>query len=137
MPVFEGLFPPAVDASIQNLLFALADWHSLAKLRMATDGTIAQLRVATTVLGQELRHFGNTTSNAFETMETPSEAAARARRQARQQAASSGTTISASGSRRPKTFSMKRPKMHSLGYYPDDIYMFGTTDVTSTQLVSP
>ncbi|KAG8958343.1 hypothetical protein FRC05_009001, partial [Tulasnella sp. 425] len=53
IPAFEGLFPEPIDCKIQELLFVLADWHSLAKLRLHTDSTLGQLEAATRVLGQE------------------------------------------------------------------------------------
>ena len=46
LPVFEGLFPKPHDTTIQHLLFTLTLWHSLAKLYMHTNSTVAQKTVS-------------------------------------------------------------------------------------------
>jgi hypothetical protein len=67
-----------------SLLFRLAEWHALAKLRMHTESTLTQMEKVTTILGRQLRDFSNITCNAFKTTELPKEAASRARREIRQ-----------------------------------------------------
>ena len=62
-----------------TMLFRLAEWHALAKLRMHTDMTLTYLDSATETLGRQLRHFCNFTCPAFSTVELPKEAAARGR----------------------------------------------------------
>lgn len=68
-----------------SLLFRLAEWHALAKLRMHTESTLTQMEKVTTILGRQLRDFSNITCNAFKTTELPKEAASRACREIRQQ----------------------------------------------------
>lgn len=68
-----------------SLLFRLAEWHALAKLRMHTESTLTQMEKVTTILGSQLRDFSNITCKSFKTTELPKEAEARARRETRQQ----------------------------------------------------
>ncbi|KAG9000858.1 hypothetical protein FRB90_011721, partial [Tulasnella sp. 427] len=133
IPAFEGLFPEAIDTKIQELLFVIGDWHSLAKLRLHTDSTISQLETATQVLGQQLRHF-----EVHVAMETPQEKAARLRRGAPK----ASTALNASMSNgdgvqsgpKEKAYSLDRYKLHALGDYPSQIRLFGSLDVISTQM---
>lgn len=127
------------------MLFRLAEWHALAKLRMHTESTLSRMEAVTTILGRELRKFAKTTCSAFSTVELPKEAAARSRRRARDQAKAgtskestgSGTTPgSQSKQRKKKGLNLSTYKAHSLGDYVRTIRMFGTTDSYSTQTVS-
>jgi hypothetical protein len=67
--VFEGLLPEPHNSSILQLLFTLAHWHGLAKLRMHTDVTLRILDDTTTSLGEQLRHFQAETCSAYTTCE--------------------------------------------------------------------
>ncbi len=78
--MFEGLFPEPFNERIMRLLFHLAHWHSLAKLRLHTDSTLNILADMTTIVGAEVRHFVNHTCPAFRTLEVPREQEARLRR---------------------------------------------------------
>jgi hypothetical protein len=51
MPVFEGLLPPPFDHLLLDLLFVFSSWHGLAKLRLHTDTTLANLDELTSVFG--------------------------------------------------------------------------------------
>ncbi|KIO16447.1 hypothetical protein M407DRAFT_86006, partial [Tulasnella calospora MUT 4182] len=143
LPAFEGLFPPEIDSTIQSLLFTLADWHSVAKLRMHTDETLESLALLTKSLGQELRHFEEHVANALETFETPREARSRTRRKqkkggadvGREGAGGSTATAELGVTRKAKLYSLSTYKVHALGDYVSQIRQFGTVDVTSTQLV--
>jgi hypothetical protein len=68
-----------------SLLFRLAEWHALAKLRMHTESTLTQMEKVTAIIGRQLRDFCNITCKAFKTTELPKEAEARARKDNRQQ----------------------------------------------------
>ncbi|KAJ3542068.1 hypothetical protein NMY22_g3642 [Coprinellus aureogranulatus] len=58
IPVFEGLFENANHGKmIRSLLFILAHWHGLAKLRTHTDHTLQILDDRTTDLGAAFRKF--------------------------------------------------------------------------------
>jgi len=138
MPAFEGLFPSKHDQVIQTLLFRLAQWHALAKLRLHTDYSLKLLDEASRLLGDQLRTFQDFTCTAFKTMELASETAARWREKAR----SLDTTLpgssktSATSAARPKSFNLVTYKFHALGDYVHSIHLFGTTDYYTTQLVS-
>jgi len=132
MPVFEGLFPPGHDEEIQTLLFRLAQWHALAKLRLHTDHSLDLLDKATRLLGDQLRNFQQFTCTAFKTMELPSETAARRQQQERNLDTSTSTICGA----RAKSFNLATYKFHALGDYVRNIRLFGTTDSYTTQLVS-
>ncbi|KIO10577.1 hypothetical protein M404DRAFT_129317, partial [Pisolithus tinctorius Marx 270] len=119
---FESLFPTKDDAIVKTLLFRLAEWHALAKLRMHSDDSLAWLNQALKKLATEIRKFQQNTCKAFKTCELPGEAAARHR-------SSSSTAC-------PKSFNVLTYKFHALGDYMRTIQMFGTTDSYTTQTVS-
>lgn len=131
IPVFEGLLPENHNKIILDLLFSLALWHGIAKLRMHTEATVNLLDATTRVLGSALRTFRDRTCTAYETRETERETTARCRRTAQQ--SKSGI---ADGSQQIKRFNMSTVKMHVLGDYPFFIRWFGSTDSYSTQIVN-
>ncbi|TFY82301.1 hypothetical protein EWM64_g1718 [Hericium alpestre] len=138
MPVFENLLGPPYDNIIQDLLFDLATWHALAKLRLHTDLSLEDFRTATTLLGQTVRKFVKKVCPDWDTRELPKEYAARGRRrQARTnqsgQSASTKELSTALGTKKRKTLNLLTYKWHSLGDYPDSIPYQGTTDSYSTQ----
>ena len=126
-----GVFPEPHNLSICKLLFLLAHWHGLAKLRLHTDETLEVLEEVSGKLGRHLRLFANETCSAFSTQELRREAESRRRRQARE-----GENETQTQNRRPKLFNLRTYKLHALGDYPAQIRMYGTTDSYSTQLVS-
>ncbi|PPQ89051.1 hypothetical protein CVT25_006542, partial [Psilocybe cyanescens] len=79
IPVFEGLLPKKHDDIVQDLLFELATWHGLAKLRLHTEFTITDLENSATRLGTLLRKFKADVCCAYDTRDLPSEEAARGR----------------------------------------------------------
>ena len=87
--MFDGLFDGEDNDDILQLLFVLAHWHGLAKLRMHTDQTLALLGEATTLLGVKFRRFVNHTCGKFSTRELQREANTRARRAAKKSTTSS------------------------------------------------
>lgn len=70
-----------------DLLFVMAHWHSLAKLRMHNDLTLEVMDAVTISLGESLREFKDKTCAAFITRELEREARAHARRQSKNAAA--------------------------------------------------
>ncbi|KAF7302011.1 hypothetical protein MIND_00767500 [Mycena indigotica] len=130
MPVFEGLLDDDVYGDndvIQDLLFSMAYFHALAKLRMHTDATLERLREATKDLGYQLCRFAKSTCEHFVTKELPREEAAR-----RKKAARKAPTSTVDSSPQFKAFNLTTVKMHLIGYYPLEIPFFGTTDSYST-----
>lgn len=76
IPAFEGLFPEDHDSIIRVLLFRLAEWHALAKLRLHSDDSLRSLDRSLRRLADQIRKFQRTTCSAYHTEELPSEAAA-------------------------------------------------------------
>ena len=50
----DGLLPEPYNVQLLVLLYCLAEWHALAKLRMHTEHTLEGLDKATTEIGHEL-----------------------------------------------------------------------------------
>jgi hypothetical protein len=69
-----------------DLLFILAHWHGLSKLRLHTDTTLDIMHESTTSLGEKLREFQDHTCSAFATSELPREVNARIRQHAKKSA---------------------------------------------------
>ncbi len=63
-----------------DVLFTLAHWHALAKLRLHTESTLSIMESVTTQLGKLLREFQAETCSSFDTRELKRETAARKRR---------------------------------------------------------
>ena len=143
-----------------DLLFSLAHWHALAKLRQHTDLSLAILESVTIQLGELLRKFQTITCSAYDTRELDREVTARARQTASKSTANQGTLTHASSEigregqnpsdfqpsseskakksagRLPKTLNLNTYKDHSVGDYVDSIRQFGTVDSYSTEPVS-
>jgi hypothetical protein len=145
IPCIEGLLNDDHDKAVKRLLFVLALWHGLAKLRQHTDTTLGYLDDATRRVGAELRSFA-VWSAEYETRETPKEVDARSRREiaqkkrlqqsskslAQQQTKKSSKKNAAVAK---KSFSLSTPKMHLLGHYSAIFKLYGTSDSYSTQVV--
>ncbi|KAF5314748.1 hypothetical protein D9611_007063 [Ephemerocybe angulata] len=89
IPVFEGLFDPEHERGVLSLLYIVAHWHGLAKLRLHTDQTLEIMDDLTTQMGDAFRKFQAKTCSAIETKELPREYNARIRREAKAAAAAS------------------------------------------------
>ncbi|KAF8350424.1 hypothetical protein F5887DRAFT_913458 [Amanita rubescens] len=134
----QPVWPPH-NRIVLNLLFELATWHALAKLRLHTETTINALEASTKRLGKSLREFKSVTCETYVTKELPSEEAARGRREsalrAKQPASNGPTTNTTARRKREKKFNLSTYKLHALGDYPHTIRMFGTTDGYTSQVV--
>ncbi len=116
----------------------------LASLRLHTESTIRALKDSTTRLGQMLRQFQATTCTEYDTYELLSEEAARGRRTAATGAkkhhngASNAVENPAKAKkwRVQKVFNLSMYKVHALGEYARAIWLFGTTDGFTMQVVS-
>ncbi|KJA12873.1 hypothetical protein HYPSUDRAFT_1084937, partial [Hypholoma sublateritium FD-334 SS-4] len=145
IPVFEGLLPEPHNTHVLNVLFALAHWHALAKLRQHTDQSLIILESATVKLGELLRIFQAKTCAAYHTRELPRETAARLQKAASKllpsKPAASDRTNAASkaksaAGRQLKNLNLKTYKDHSLGDYVESIRRNGTVDSYSTESAS-
>lgn len=83
--VVDGLLPEPHNVQLLTLLYRMAEWHALAKLRMHTDHTLGALDKATAAIGRELRSFRDWSRTSFTVKELPSEMEARRRRKRKTQ----------------------------------------------------
>ncbi|KAJ3558095.1 hypothetical protein NP233_g11576 [Leucocoprinus birnbaumii] len=128
IPCFEGLLPEPHNKRLMTLLYRLAEWHALAKLRMHTEGSLNLLQLMTREIGTLFCQFRDKSCSCFETMELPREAAAR---QCRSASSQNSSTNSHS---RLKRLNLNLVKLHFMGDYFSHIHWFGTTDSYTTQL---
>ena len=151
IPVFDGLLPAKHDRIVRKLLFELATWHGLAKLRLHTETSVQDLENSTARLGDFLRNFQKIVCPEYATYNLPNEEAARKRRQIRKTTVPTSTHVYAdSGSeegaatkkkrkkkktRKTREFTLDSYKLHSLGGYSKAIRQYGTTDNYNSQLV--
>jgi hypothetical protein len=139
IPAFENILPPEHNKVVLDLLFELATFHALAKLRLHTERTLRDLEASTERLGTELRRFTNTVGEAYITRELRSETAARGRRKAAlaaKRGAPAESTDRVEITRgKTKKFNMATYKLHALGDYAQYIRLFGTSDGWSSQNV--
>jgi hypothetical protein len=125
---------------ILDLLFVLATWHAIAKLRMHSTTTVTVLDGVTRILGQLLRRFNDHVCPKYNTRETPSEMKKRTRRIVSEAAKknpeqSANLKIAEKVAPMKKNFNLAAYKPHALGHYSSWIRRFGTSDSYSTQTV--
>ncbi|KAG2010412.1 hypothetical protein CC2G_013241 [Coprinopsis cinerea AmutBmut pab1-1] len=137
IPVFEGLMPRrAENSAVLDLLFVLATWQALAKLRLHTTSTLALLEDATKALGNTLRTYLNKVAAGYQTKELPTEEAARGRRDAARIKKGKGkgrAATAAQGGPKIKHFPLLTYKLHALADYVEAIGRYGTADSWTTQ----
>ena len=137
IPIFNGLLPEPHNAIVLNLLFELATWHAFGKLRMHTETTLFHFRNSTTCLGRALRIFSQDCCTKFKTYDLPHETAAHAQHKAAQGTKEAAKpTGNMTQSCKPHIFNMSTYKLHALSDYVTSIWLYGTTDNYSTQVVS-
>lgn len=81
--MFDGLLPGDHNRIVLDLLFVMAHWHGLAKLRMHSDITLAILDQRTTDLGEKFRQFKMKVCAAYHMQELDCEIDAWSHRQAK------------------------------------------------------
>lgn len=91
-----------------ELLFLLAYWQGLAKLRLHTEKTLDVLDSVTRTLGMALRAFKKETCTKFDTKELPKEAAARQRREAKLTAKQSSSEKAVKGKQKDDESTAKK-----------------------------
>jgi hypothetical protein len=130
MPVFEDLLPKKRHNRIlMDLLYDLAYWHALAKLRLHTQSSLERLSHAVELLGISMKSFLRKVCTAFSARELPRESDARIRRESK----SGSAPVSG---RKVRKFNVPSTiKYHSLGDYRPSIQDYGTSDGFSTQIV--
>ncbi len=140
MPAFEGLLNKKNCDIVADLLFELANWHALAKLRLHTSVTLELFRAATDHMYAAVRKFTRTTCKDYITVELTRESEARGRRTAALRAKKAGGQAATAAPLRPepKTVEFRvhhTYKYHCLADYPMSIELHGPTDNTTTQIV--
>jgi hypothetical protein len=127
-----------------KLLFTMAHWHGLAKLRMHSDLTLDIMDQVTSAVGQQFRNFKATVCSAYDTQELRQEAEARARRNVKRMAKQAGgqagkqrePVITPKHTQHGKTFNFQTYKFHALGDYVSTIRRYGTSNSYSSEPVS-
>lgn len=123
-----------------DLLFDMATFQALAKMRSHVDHTVQLLDDMTTSLGASFRRFQEDVCPNHKTRELPKEQRAREARAAKAQASTSTDT-----QKRPhqpkkepgeREFSLNTPKFHFAGDYVWYIKNYGSLDCYSTGKVS-
>ncbi|GJE92524.1 hypothetical protein PsYK624_086780 [Phanerochaete sordida] len=130
IPCIEGILPPSLEVVVLDMLWELALWHGLAKLRLHTDKTLQIFEATTTRLGTAVRRFARACAS-IATKELPKEVSARARRNARK---SKGKEPSVAAERKRKYLNLKTFKWHAIGHLPSFIRRHGTSEGYSTQV---
>lgn len=110
-----------------KLLYILAQWHALAKLRMHHDMTLRLLDYTTTLMGAQIRRFNAETCAKITTRELPKESEAREKREGNKNGPKTRKLVK---------FNIFTIKFHFLGDYTSNIRRFGTSDSYSTETVS-
>jgi len=131
----EGLLPEQYNSQLITLLFHLAEWHALAKLRMQTEHTLNCLNQSIVIIGQDLWSFREW-SSGFNTVELTCEMAAHKCCKNKKATSHTGSEKKAPVQPKVKLFNLLLYKLHALGDYVQTIKLFGTTDLYSTQIVS-
>ncbi|KAG2064840.1 hypothetical protein BDR04DRAFT_1034285 [Suillus decipiens] len=134
MPVFEGLLPEGHDQLVQSLLYMFALWHTLAKLRIHSKTTLSVLDETFKQLSHQLCKFQKFTCAAFTTLELPKEKAAQDCKAAHECSNSNNPDIRSS-SQKVKKFNLSTYKFHAMGDYLQSIWLFGTTDSFTSQII--
>jgi hypothetical protein len=136
IPPLEGVLPETDDDILQDLLYVMCFWYTLAKSQMHTTSTVEIFDAATAALGIHVRRFAHDLCKRYEnTTETPRESAKRVRNaQARAKKANVPCTVD--GSARPKPFNLDTVKMQSLGDYPAHVKEFGVIPGFDSSTVS-
>ena len=138
--MFNGLLPELHNTRVQ-LLFLCSHWHGLAKLWIHTNLTLVLLDNIIAFLCNKLQYFKEETCTYFvETQKLPRKAAAKVHYTAKKTSQQGLSTLAQPGenisARQPKTFNLNTYKIYAIGNYSLIIYMYGTTDLYSTERVS-
>jgi hypothetical protein len=119
---------------VQSLLYRFAHWHALAKLRVHSETTLSALDDTFKKLLHQLCKFCNFTCVTFNTAELPKDKAAWEWKAARE-CSGLHNPDTGDGSRKVKRFNLNTYKFHAMGDYVQSIWLFGTTDSFTTQII--
>ncbi|KIJ40567.1 hypothetical protein M422DRAFT_256540 [Sphaerobolus stellatus SS14] len=133
LPVLESLFPSPHNKVVHSMVFALANWHALAKLQLHTDSTLESLSQTTKILGKTVRQFVKVTCASIVAQELPKEKAAHSRRYEKSKQKDPNSCERPLPPDKTKKFNISRPKFHFLGNYVPHIKWFGVAPGYCTQ----
>jgi hypothetical protein len=137
IPSFDGLFEKQeYNDMVLDLLYVMAYFHGLEKMRLHTQTTLQAVKLATPALGDELRRFKSDMADKIETKETPREKQARARRAARLASKTGRAAPAGSSEARPKKLNLNTLKVHRLGHVAANIEEHGSLDSVDCRIVS-
>ncbi|KAF7372464.1 C2H2-type domain-containing protein [Mycena venus] len=122
--VIEGLLPEPLNSMVMRMLFRLAEWHALAKLRMHTDDTLTRFDKSTVIIGRELRNFRDYTKANYATKELAGEVAV------------APVPPPPLPPTKGKFLNLDTYKFHAIGDYPSTVRFFGTTDSENSPTAS-
>jgi hypothetical protein len=141
IPIFEGLLPEPHNTVILKLLFTMAHWHGLAKLRMHSDLTLDIMDLITMAVGQQFQEFKANVCAAYTTRKLHQEVEARTQCHARQASKHNNVRKGKQGGlnhgQHTKVFNFQTYKFHALGDYVSTIWQYGMSDSYSSEPVSP
>lgn len=140
IPAFEGLLPEPHNNILMDMLFSLATWHGLAKLRQHTTDSLSFMEHFTTEMGGDIRRFKRETCSQYHTRELDKKSfgGKKRRKGAKRKVPdeSGEAQAPAAPSSKKKELNLDTVKTHGLAHYPFDVPRHGTTDNYSTQPVS-
>ncbi|TFY56610.1 hypothetical protein EVJ58_g7535 [Rhodofomes roseus] len=114
----DGLLPSPANEVVLTLLYRMAEWHALAKLRLHTDSSLARLDAVTVQLGHAMRRFVREVCSAYKTYELPKETEQRARRNAKHSLEAQVKSSATGTARKRRDFNLSTYKYHSFPDYP-------------------
>jgi hypothetical protein len=149
MPTFEQLIGvPALDNIVQDMLFDMNVWSSLASMRLHTDKSLARFGDARKSMCADLRKFLTQVCSQFATTSLPSEDAAEGRRQSAKKSKKGQPPSKAKGKGKgkaadapkpaaavKKVFSLSTPKYHNLEHYDANMLRIGPVEGVSSVMV--
>lgn len=133
---------------VLDVIWYMAMWHALAKLRLHTDSTLQVLELVTVLMGRSVRLFSRESAK-LDVRDLSGEEAARGRRSAAsrakttekgKQSAKPGTSKPSAGDSntrqdKRRILNLKMFKFHNTGHLVSAIRRFGTSDNYTTQIV--
>jgi hypothetical protein len=138
IPVTDGLLPEPYNARLLVLLYRLAEWHALAKLRMHTEHTLQGLDRATTGIGRELRSFREWSRDSFSVKKLPGESNARGRRKRKARATQGDSSSQPEAVMNPSTATsdLTLPSSAAAARTPQTVTNDGAAGSTASEAVS-
>lgn len=130
IPAFDGLLPSPHNEVVIDLLYSMALWHGLAKLRQHSDETVLLLKHATKIMGGQIRRFKRETCALYDTRTTDGRVGGGPKTKRK------GKGKQSTGKSKKKELNLETAKNHLVAHTVFDVPVFGTTDSYSTQPVS-